>query len=115
MAPPTAFSTCDLCDAHEGDSSGAFRVLSPLFRPFGAPAAFCGPIATVSCHEDNSKVREAVHSPGWIEGAGGLRIAQVLVVAGGGSLSRALVGGNLALAAAKNGWAGIVVSAARLV
>jgi regulator of ribonuclease activity A len=33
----------------------------------------------------------------------------VLVVDGGGSLRRALVGGNLAAAAAKNGWAGIVV------
>jgi regulator of ribonuclease activity A len=33
----------------------------------------------------------------------------VLVVDGGGSLRRALVGGNLAAAAARNGWAGIVV------
>ena len=34
---------------------------------------------------------------------------RVLVVDGGGSLRRALVGGNLAAAAARNGWAGIVV------
>jgi regulator of ribonuclease activity A len=33
----------------------------------------------------------------------------VLVVDGGGSLRRALVGGNLAKSAARNGWAGIVV------
>jgi regulator of ribonuclease activity A len=33
----------------------------------------------------------------------------VLVVDGGGSLRRALVGGNLAAAAARNGWAGLVV------
>jgi regulator of ribonuclease activity A len=34
---------------------------------------------------------------------------RVLVVDGGGSLRRALVGGNIAAGAAKNGWAGVVV------
>lgn len=33
----------------------------------------------------------------------------MLVVDGGGSVRRALVGGNLAAAAERNGWAGIVV------
>lgn len=33
----------------------------------------------------------------------------MLVVDGGGSLRRALVGGNLGAAAARNGWAGVVV------
>ena len=31
---PDDFSTCDLCDAHKADTSGAFRVLPPLFRSF---------------------------------------------------------------------------------
>ena len=53
--------------------------------------------------EDNSRVREAVNSAG---------DGRVLVVEGGGSVRRALVGGNLAAAAAKNGWAGIVVDGA---
>jgi regulator of ribonuclease activity A len=97
---PTTFSTCDLCDAHEKDSSGAFRVLPPVLRAFGADRPFCGPVHTLRAPEDNSRVREAVNSPG--EG-------RVLVVDGGGSLRRALVGGNLAVAAASNGWAGIVV------
>jgi regulator of ribonuclease activity A len=35
-----------------------------------------------------------------------------LVVDGGGSLRRALVGGNVAAAAAKNGWAGVVIDGA---
>ena len=95
-----SFSTCDFCDAHEQDSSGAFRVLPPVFRDFGVEQAFCGPVHTVRALEDNSRVREAVNSSG--EG-------RVLVVDGGGSLRRALVGGNLAVAAAGNGWAGIVV------
>ena len=99
----TSLATCDLCDAHEEDTSGAFRVLPPVFRDFGAAARFSGPVATVRCLEDNSRIREAVNSPG--EG-------RVLVVEGGGSVRRALVGGNLAAAAAKNGWAGIVVDGA---
>ena len=99
----TSFATCDLCDAHEEDASGAFRVLPPVFRDFGAAAKFSGKVATVRCLEDNSRIREAVNSPG--EG-------RVLVVEGGGSVRRALVGGNLAAAAAKNGWAGILVDGA---
>ena len=95
-----AFSTCDLCDAHEGDASGAFRVLSPVFRDFGAERPFSGPVHTLRALEDNSRVREAVNTPGQ---------GRVLVVDGGGSLRRALVGGNLAVAAARNSWAGIVV------
>ena len=96
----TVFSTCDFCDAHKGDTSGVFRVLPPVFHSFGGVAAFAGPVTTVKCHEDNTLVKSAVESPG--EG-------RVLVVDGGGSLRRALVGGNLAAAAARNGWAGIVV------
>ncbi|MFM2112416.1 MAG: hypothetical protein RLZZ271_1076 [Pseudomonadota bacterium] len=96
----TPFATCDLCDTHENDTSGVFRVLPPVFRDFAALKPFCGPVHTLRCPEDNSRVREAVNSPG--EG-------RVLVVDGGASLRRALVGGNLAVAAAKNGWAGIVV------
>ena len=38
-----------------------------------------------------------------------VRQGRVLVVDGGGSVRRALVGGNLAAAAERNGWAGIVV------
>lgn len=39
-------------------------------------------------------------------------MGRVLVVDGAGLLRRALVGGNLAAAAAKNGWAAIVVNGA---
>lgn len=97
---PFSFSTCDFCDAHKGDDTGFFRVLPPVFLHFGARTAFAGPVRTVKCHEDNTLVKAAVDSPG--EG-------HVLVVDGGGSLRRALVGGNLAAAAARNGWAGVVV------
>ena len=78
------FATCDLCDAYKNDSSGAFRVLPPVFRDFGAASRFAGPVVTVKCFEDNTLVKAAVDSPG--EG-------RVLVVDGGGSLRRALLGG----------------------
>lgn len=94
------FSTCDFCDAHKTDDSGAFRVLPPVFAAFGAVPAFAGPVSTIKCFEDNTLVKAAVDSPGH---------GRVLVVDGGGSLRRALVGGNLAAAAARNGWAGVVV------
>lgn len=97
---PLDFATCDLCDAHKNDDGGSFRVLPPVFRDFGGVRRFAGPVSTVKCFEDNTLVKAAVDSPG--EG-------RVLVVDGGASLRRALVGGNLGAAAARNGWAGVVV------
>lgn len=100
MTSTPDFATCDLCDAHKGDTSGAFRVLPPVFRDFGARRRFAGPVVTVQCLDDNSVLKAAVESPG--EG-------RVLVVDGGASLRRALLGGNLGAAAARNGWAGVLI------
>jgi regulator of ribonuclease activity A len=102
------FSTCDLCDAHKNHSDELFRVLPPVFRGFGQRLKFAGPVSTVKCFEDNSLVKAAVDSPGMVDTPFG-RVGKVLVVGGGGSLRRALVGGNLGAAAARNGWAGVVV------
>jgi RraA famliy len=92
----TQISVADLCDEHEG----VIEVCETQFRDFGGRTAFSGPIRTVRCHEDNSLVKATLAEPG--EGC-------VLVVDGGGSLHRALVGDMLAADGAKNGWAGIVV------
>jgi regulator of ribonuclease activity A len=94
------FLTCDLCDDHKNDTTGSFRVLPPVFKAYGGKPHFAGPAATIKCFEDNTWVKAALDTPGQ---------GRVLVVDGGGSLRRALVGGNLAAAAARNGWAGIVV------
>ena len=104
----TSFATCDLCDTFKNDSSGDFRVLPPVFRDFGAVRKFCGPVVTVKCFEDNSLVKAAVDSVGFEDTPAG-RVGKVLVVDGGGSLRRALLGGNLGASAAKNGWAGVVI------
>jgi regulator of ribonuclease activity A len=107
-AAPRDFSTCDLCDTHRADTSGALRVLPPVLRSYGGAAKFAGPVATVKCFEDNSRVKQALDEPGIVETPFG-RVGRVLVVDGGASLRRALVGGNIAAAAVRNGWAGVVV------
>lgn len=104
--PTTDFATCDLCDAHKAGyaaGGGSFRVLPPVFHDYGARHKFCGAVVTVKCYEDNTPVKSAVESAG---------DGRVLVVDGGGSLRRALLGGNLGAAAAKNGWAGVVIDGA---
>lgn len=99
--PADAFSICDLCDAHEDRlADGRLRVLAPVLVSFGRRAAFAGPVATVQVFEDNALVRAALEQPG---------AGRVLVVDGGGSFRRALLGGKLARLAADNGWAGVVL------
>jgi regulator of ribonuclease activity A len=104
----SSFATCDLWDAHKNAAPEVFRVLPPVLRDFGARRVFCGPVVTVKCYEDNSLVKAAVESAGFEETPDG-RIGKVLVVDGAGSLRRALLGGNLGAAAARNGWAGVVI------
>lgn len=90
------FTTPDLCD----DFAGHVVVADPLFHSYGARARFSGEISTIKCYEDNSLVREAVAE----NGAG-----RVLVIDGGGSMRRALLGDLLAEKAVANGWQGVVI------
>ncbi|UYG01417.1 ribonuclease E activity regulator RraA [Halomonas sp. GD1P12] len=94
-ASPSGLVTPDLCDAHP-----EVAVLDPLFVNLGGLDAFFGPVRTIKCFEDNSRVKEAVAEPG--NGA-------VLVVDAGGSYRCAMLGDMLALKAAENGWAGVVM------
>jgi regulator of ribonuclease activity A len=96
------FATCDLCDPFRDDPT-ALRVLPPLWHDYGGRERFAGPVATLQCHEDNALLKTLLESPG---------LGRVLVVDGGGSLRTALIGGNLAAAAAANGWAGLVIDGA---
>ena len=75
-------------------------MLPPVFHSYGGHVSFTGEVSTVQCLDDNSLVRAALAEPG---------DGRVLVVDGGGSLRRALVGGNVATSAAQNGWAGVLV------
>lgn len=89
------WTTPDLCDAHPEVAAA-----EPLFRDYGGNAAFCGSIVTIRCFEDNSRVRDLVATDGR---------GKVLVVDGGGSLRRSLLGDMLAEKAVANGWSGVLV------
>tara|TARA_R110000823_G_scaffold91174_5_gene201152 strand:+ start:512 stop:991 length:480 start_codon:yes stop_codon:yes gene_type:complete len=88
-------STPDLSDA----APLALAVPLPL-RNYGLHSCFHGRAVTIKCHEDNSLVKACVEEDG--EG-------RVIVVDGGGSVRRALLGDLLAEKAAANGWAGLVI------
>jgi regulator of ribonuclease activity A len=94
-----AMSVADLCDANEDTA----EVCILPFIDYGARRSFSGPIRTVRCHEDNSLVKATLAEPGY---------GRVLVVDGGGSLRRALLGDMLAADAVRNGWAGVVINGA---
>ncbi len=87
----------ELCDQYPEQ----VEVLEPLFSNFGGREAFGGEIVTIKAFEDNSLVREQVAKPGQ---------GKVLVVDGGGSLRRAMLGDMLAEKAAQNGWEGIIIN-----
>jgi regulator of ribonuclease activity A len=89
------FTTPDLSDV-----SVHCAVLPYQWRHFGRHDKCCGPISTIACFEDNSRVAEAVAEPG---------CGRILLVDGQGSLDRALLGDRLAELAVSNGWAGIVL------
>lgn len=92
----TSFATADICDAHEDK----VRVVEPMFGSYGGKVSFFGRIATLKIFEDNSLVRDILQKPG---------DGRVLVIDGGGSLRRALIGDQLAGLAVANGWSGLLV------
>jgi regulator of ribonuclease activity A len=88
--------TADLYDQH-GDR---LLICEAPLRNFGGRVRFHGVIRTVRCYEDNALLKRVLGEPG---------NANVLVVDGGGSLHRALMGDNVATLAAKSGWSGVVI------
>ena len=90
------YLTPDLCDAYPD----LVRVLEPMLHNFGGRDSFGGEIVTVKCFEDNSLVKEAAGTDGK---------GKVLVVDGGASLRRALLGDMIAENAVKNGWEGMII------
>jgi regulator of ribonuclease activity A len=89
-------TTCDLCDEY----GSVVQIADPVFRSYGGVAGFGGSLVTVKCYEDNSRVRELVEQDGR---------GKVLVVDGGGSVRRALLGDQLAAKAMAHGWQGVVI------
>jgi len=97
-----SFATTDICDDNPGLlEDGRLAVLPPVFKHFGQNIKFSGPAVTLKVFEDNVLVRATLETPG---------NGSVLVVDGGGSLRRALVGGQLAVLAQNNDWSGVIVN-----
>ena len=91
----STLSTPDL-----SDNTPQARAIELQFTNYGGVHTFSGQVVTIKCHEDNSLIKQAVSEAG--EG-------RVIVVDGGGSRRRALLGDMLAEQAAANGWAGLVI------
>ncbi|MEO0997772.1 MAG: ribonuclease E activity regulator RraA [Pseudomonadota bacterium] len=89
-------ATPDIADAYPDDVD----VLAPILRNFGGRENFFGAVVTIKCHEDNSLVKEQAATAG---------DGRVMVVDGGGSLRRALLGDQVAATAAANGWSGLII------
>lgn len=98
MSMDTSFSTADLTD----DAPEARALILP-WRDFGGRERFFGQAVTIKCFEDNSLVKALVQQPG---------DGKLIVVDGGESPRRALLGDQLAAAAVDNGWSGLVIAGA---
>ncbi len=92
----TPISTPDL-----SDEAPEVCALELQLVNYGQIRQFWGAVVTIKCHEDNSLVKQCVEEPG---------LGRVIVVDGGGSMRRALLGDLLAEKAAANGWSGLIIN-----
>ena len=70
-------------------------------RQYGARRHFAGTIRTIRCYRDNGLVKAALSEPGQ---------GKVLVVDTGKSMHTAMMGDQIAAAAAANGWEGVIIN-----
>jgi regulator of ribonuclease activity A len=91
------FATTDLSDQHD---TGVAHC-RPVFTNFGGRSRFTGPIATVSCVDDNVLYEQALHA---------VPQGSVIVVDGGGSLRCALMGDRLGGIAVDRGIPGVIIN-----
>jgi len=95
------YITPDLCDEYPDQVRVVAAMINGCrFTNYGGRRSFGGEIVTVKCFEDNSLVKENAGKPGQ---------GKVMVVDGGGSLRKALLGDMIAENAVKNGWEGVII------
>ncbi|MHA7154618.1 ribonuclease E activity regulator RraA [Arthrobacter sp. TMN-50] len=92
-------ATADLYD----ELGEGIQSVSVQFQDLGGKKAFSGPVRTVKCYHDNVVLKSVLSTPG---------AGAVLVVDGGGSLERALMGDMIADIAVRNAWAGVIINGA---
>lgn len=95
------FKTADLTDDFCNENCEEVQVAGSNFNSYGGKSRFHGEIVTLKIFEDNQLVRDQVNSDGK---------GKVLVVDGGASMRRALLGDMLAAKAVENGWEGILIN-----
>lgn len=91
-----SFKTADLCD----DFIDELNIPIIDLKSFGGKTSFSGPISTVRVYEDNVLVKQALET---------IPEGNVLVVDGGGSKRRALMGDRLADIAVRRKLAGVII------
>jgi len=89
------YNTSELCNTY----ADLIDVVEPIFSNYGGRNSFGGKVVTVKCFENNGLIHQILST----DGAG-----KVLVIDGGGSTRRALISGEMAEIAAKNGWEGVL-------
>lgn len=96
---PDFVATADLYDEHEE----ALDSCDTQLRQYGGRTRFSGTIVTVRCEEDNALLKSVLGEPG---------AGKVLVVDGGGSVHRALMGDMIGDIAVASGWEGVIIHGA---
>jgi len=95
------FKTADLTDEFCNDNCDEVQAAGMTFNSYGGKPSFYGEIVTLKVFEDNQLLRDQVYSDG---------TGKVLVVDGGASMRRALMGDMLAATAVENGWSGVIIN-----
>ena len=91
------FSVPDLCDKY----SFQVQIGTKRLTSFGKLKSFYGMVETIQCTDDNSFVKQILNT----EGNG-----KVLVIDAGGISHASMIGEEIAKAAKKNNWIGILVN-----
>lgn len=91
------FKTADLCD----DFINELQISKQRFNSYGGRKSFSGIISTVKVFEDNVLVKEALQT---------IPEGRVLIVDGGASMNRALMGDMLAEIAVTRKLAGVIIN-----
>ncbi len=95
------FRTADLTDEFCDENCEEVQAAGMPFKSYGGKPRFYGEIVTLKLFEDNQLVRDQVTSDG---------TGKVLIIDGGASMRRALLGDMLAAKAVDNGWNGILIN-----
>ncbi len=96
-----SFKTADLCDDFCGENCEEIQAAGTSLKSYGGCSSFYGEVVTLKIFEDNQLVRDQVNADGK---------GKVLVIDGGASMRRAVLGDMLAAKAVENGWNGVVIN-----